>query len=507
MKSMRFSFIIISAFLTALLFNHYWCYRNYTLAENGNWKSSKTELKKGVVAAWSTMFTKATLAGNKVDIASWHGYQEFTYKKPLAVGTIQFDVMPNGNVFSLLLHKSDSLTYGVRFSKNGEHFFFITQNSGAFLFKKSFGFSDSLIQQYSWNTIGFDMNQSRVTLYVNEQKVDSTMMSLPALLKPGMKGDIAFRSVFIDNIKAWDGQGRIVLHETFTPAFKFYFLSVLVFILFVVLGWYLSYKFSLQYALYILSVVVLCFVIYYAFYFYKASSYFNWGDNYINWNGVEPNHEGAESICERLMREFPIATSVGLNKIMFIGTSQTWGAGASSPQKTMPALIDKYLRDEFPIDSFTIINTGIPESEAPALWDLYKKQWSKHRPQLVVINLSTNDYDTTAFRSAIRSFLAYNYKHQINTLLIEEPNDVVTERLAYNHQIVRTEAMKYEVKCLSVQQQIDSAGAGGFLWWDYVHFTDFGYEVLAGLVYPSIIEYIDASEISSSLDDKKIILH
>jgi len=55
---------------------------------------------------------------------------------------------------------------------------------------------------------------------------------------------------------------------------------------------------------------------------------------------------------------------------------------------------------------------------------------------------------------------------------------------------MRDEAKKYGVKCLSLQQQIDSASTSGFLWWDYVHFTDYGYKVLADLIYPSIDTFI-----------------
>ena len=47
-----------------------------TLENNGRWYSQKADLEMGVMGAQDFMVTQRGLAGGRMDLGAWHGYQE-----------------------------------------------------------------------------------------------------------------------------------------------------------------------------------------------------------------------------------------------------------------------------------------------------------------------------------------------------------------------------------------------------------------------------------------------
>ena len=222
-------------------------------------------------------------------------------------------------------------------------------------------------------------------------------------------------------------------------------------------------------------------------YFYYLSDKYETDRNEISWHGVKSTIETNEEVITRISREYPVTELAGKKPvILFIGTSQTWGAGASKPSMTYPAQVEKNLRKCFSDSAITVINTGISGSKSNELFSLYTNEWSKYSPLLTIIDLSTNDLDTTLFKETIDKFIRMNNANNIKTMLIAEPNSYNWHFLTAKHDIMKAEGKKYKVQVFDMQSYLDSCSETGFLWWDAFHCTDYGYRLFADRITPEI---------------------
>ena len=123
------------------------------------------------------------------------------------------------------------------------------------------------------------------------------------------------------------------------------------------------------------------------------------------------------------------------------------------------------------------------------------------KPLLTVIDLSHNDSDPIIFRKYIRKFLEYNGLRNIKTILIAEPDDYAyTSTLQENHRVMQEEGDRFKVPIIAMQQYMDSSYEKGFLWWDLVHMTDYGYRLFSERVTPCIINELERDSLLFKLN-------
>jgi lysophospholipase L1-like esterase len=194
-------------------------------------------------------------------------------------------------------------------------------------------------------------------------------------------------------------------------------------------------------------------------------------------------------VCKRVKTQYPISDKKPI--ILFIGSSQTWGAGASSPDKAYPYLVEKKLRSYFHDSTITVINAGICGTTSDILYGYYTKEWYQHHPLLTVIDLSHNDHDSIIFRKNIRKFLEFDQSKNIKTLLIAEPNNYTRDPLEANHRAMKQEGTQYNVETVPIQAYMDRCFDSGFIWWDWVHMTDYGYCVFSEGITPYIVKELE----------------
>jgi len=225
-------------------------------------------------------------------------------------------------------------------------------------------------------------------------------------------------------------------------------------------------------------------------YFFYLSSKYPVSPHEIDWHGKTVNYDSEKVVCEKVKTKYPIEDRRPY--IIFIGSSQTWGAGASSPENAYPAIVEKKLRSHFRDTSITVINTGICGLTSKELYQFYEEQWCLHHPVLTVIDLSANDVDTVAFRQYIRRFLEFNESNRIKTLLIAEPTlPDETSSIRLKHNIMKSEGDRFNVKTVDMETYMNAYSETGFLCWDMVHFTDYGYGIFANGIAPEIIQVLE----------------
>ena len=83
---------MVATALTALASSELYLQRGNVLHDNPRWLSSKVELEKGVVAGATYVVTRRALAGNRLNLGSWFGYQEIVLRDSLSAASVAFDV-------------------------------------------------------------------------------------------------------------------------------------------------------------------------------------------------------------------------------------------------------------------------------------------------------------------------------------------------------------------------------------------------------------------------------
>jgi lysophospholipase L1-like esterase len=184
------------------------------------------------------------------------------------------------------------------------------------------------------------------------------------------------------------------------------------------------------------------------------------------------------------------SNSAPLYRVLFVGTSQTIGAGALTLEDTFFALVHRYLRDKIPGSIYLeSINISVSGSHSPLLLKEYDENYLKFRPDIVVINLPNNDQGLEA---AIDGFLKQKELYGIKTVLLEEANTSEkydTDDLLSNQEVLRRLAKRYNVPVYSLRNFLSQptiAGSGA-LWWDDFHLTSYGQGVVGRWLAPKIL--------------------
>ena len=187
-------------------------------------------------------------------------------------------------------------------------------------------------------------------------------------------------------------------------------------------------------------------------------------------------------------------------RVMVMGTSQTWGEGASTRSDQLVFQIHDFLSERFQDDVELItFNASFRGSDSTELIERYKDRLYLLEPDVVVANLSNNDSykDPDRFASNLTALITFNERRGIRTVFVLEANSLETnnERLAILdefHQIMRKISETHEVPCIDLDDYLARKEIydSGFLWWDYIHFTSYGHKTAAGFVAESIADHV-----------------
>jgi lysophospholipase L1-like esterase len=76
--------------------------------------------------------------------------------------------------------------------------------------------------------------------------------------------------------------------------------------------------------------------------------------------------------------------------VVAVGSSSTFGAGASSPAASYPSRLAVELKTQFPTETITVINRGVNGEEVPDMLKRFADGVIKEKPDLVLWQVGTN---------------------------------------------------------------------------------------------------------------------
>ena len=192
--------------------------------------------------------------------------------------------------------------------------------------------------------------------------------------------------------------------------------------------------------------------------------------------------EGPEDVRARLREEISPDKSPDVYRILLVGSSQTWGAGARRVDQIWPRLLEHRLNERLgEARRVECVNTGICAMTSTDLLSFYRDEWIDWKPDLVVINLSLNDGRDPAFQPNLREFVSLNEARGIQTVLMQEAvcTEIGPRVPSANHQRMAELASEVGVLCVPMHDHVDAQADCGYLWWDKIHLTSFGQQLLA----------------------------
>ena len=143
----------------------------------------------------------------------------------------------------------------------------------------------------------------------------------------------------------------------------------------------------------------------------------------------------AEQVLNELNAEIERAPTRRKRRLLFVGTSQTWGAGALREQDAFVNRIEALLNKRFEKRRFACANLGVSSGRARTLLPLLRAIQREFRPYLVVIDLGSNDRASKDFQSKLHQMIKFVLENNSMPVLVKEANSplAVDEGLRAKH--------------------------------------------------------------------------
>ncbi|HRT65546.1 MAG TPA: SGNH/GDSL hydrolase family protein [Candidatus Hydrogenedentes bacterium] len=460
-----------------------------TLENNGRWRNSKSSLV-AAMAVDTYQKTAQALARGHLNLGAWHGFQEMMYFKPVAIAELEFRLFLETDAYaSLVCHQNEEESFGIRLSANPRFpsITFHATREGQFLEKKPVPIPP--LSTGKWHRVNVRASGNGVPLLAMDgQPVQLEQMPWKPFTALGFRG--CQTTALVDDVVAHQTDGTVI-HDSF--ANRRHWLACLI------AGFVAATLFNLlmlpmmkraQFPprhqviglvfLDVLIVVVLACV--FTIVYFSQQNYPREG--HFSEEVVNRVRNACVCILKERVREYAPDPGPGVVRIVFLGTSQTRGAGAGKPEHRFVDRIQRQLDDEAPAGTrYECINAGIGGGDSELLIELYRDLLVPLRPMVLVVNLANNDKDAGVLAGNLREMIALSRQHGIKTVICLEPNTI--ERWPGdmpNHPAMREVARECNVPCLDLHDYLRQHYDDGFLWWDFVHPTSFGHKLIADAI-------------------------
>jgi len=465
--------------------------RHNTLQANGEWRSTKTELSRGLLGAFAYVTELQTLAGGELHLDAWHGFNEVIHRRPVgALRRLEFDFSlgKGGYLIALVDRDEEGASAGVRLSSLQwrPSSFLVLDAEGKFVRREPL--SRPRLKRGEHHAV-IDLSDDRIEIRIDGQPSESVRYPRRGGGYFGFRGGSTPAS--IDKVVATSVDGQQVVESFDAPHGAGWITAATVaavvlvnLALFVVLRRRTTVDDKiLGFQFFTLNVTLLVIVgVLYAFVLLKSSWY----------PRLDQTLKAAEIYFEKgakaktraeIQARYGNESPAGRLRILFVGSSQTWGAGARYDRQTYVAVLESLLRERYPDGPpIECINAGISSTKAAELAPILEKEWLALGPRIVVIDLSSNDRASQGrFAVEIRRMIKSTRAAGAVPVLVQEPNSIelVDRGLVARHDDLERLGKKMGVQVIAMHQYLSSREGSGILFWDKVHLTPYGQRLMA----------------------------
>ena len=544
--------------LLALLSTEVILYSRNTLSNHPQWATGKALMANEVMgAAWSRR-TRNLLRRNRLNLHAWHGFNEILLTDVFEPGSMQFDFFLEENSYlSVVFNKNEDSFSGIRLSANSRFpsAFFRADATGEFREKQSLA---DLTLEPAWHSAKLVFNSPFLELSIDDLPTRRIWEAPLDRQVVGFRS--GHREVIVDDVEIKSAGGNLIVAEDFRNDRYFWSLYFLVaaclggVIGLVLLGGKIIGKGSRRAALwtFMLQFCLITVLVIYLFfdYFYWSSQYpyagiTPWGrqarlqllekirlscfDWFSYFDAANLKEETYPAMAEFLkvecapnarhdlqvsrstapekidivaddraaIRRYVETQSSGASyKVLFLGTSQTWGSGAvMQADRIVPQTLGRLVEQSLAIESICLVNASVRGGSSAQLVERYVDRLGLIQPDLIVVNLSNND-PPNEFEDHLESLVRLSEDRDTDLLFVLEANSTEFSHkwLRTNHRTMRRVARRANASSLDLNGYLAQPDVydSGILWWDMIHLTSYGQHLAAELIARDIVDNIKA---------------
>jgi len=506
---LNFVLILVSSYCGALFLAYF---HNIPFFHK-EWIPTKILLTKQTNGAIQYRFTPMALSKNRLNLNAWHGFQELLYKDPLVPSNVEFEfLIEKGAYFNFVFNMTRKGFSGIRLGMSRRYPNLSYEASPVRKYISTHPLGPLGIQE-GWNVAQIQFQGGGASLSINAQSPVAldNLKARKGLL--GFRG--SYRQVnpvppYIDNVKITSVDPIIKINESFENTELFYpFLAgILLFIFFVNYFYYLGRQILggksnakhvlLHGSILNATVMVLVLTLYGGYYLHFNGQYHPQVADYFEFilnkqwyaDAKEINHVNRRMV--EIASEMETAGHSDEYRILFLGSSQTWGSGATLTEGLV-AETERVLNQEIKTGPWIrCVNAGISGFQSRHLYPHYMNKWIAYKPQLTLINLGHNDYNPEQYGYWLRKFIELNRDKNIKTVFVTEPNHIeeINEMFHLRQVEMIDTAKVHQIPLIHLHQHLLDNYDSGMLFWDQVHLTDFGHQLAGEFIADSLEKVI-----------------
>ncbi len=463
-----------------------------SLSVHPEWISTKATLRRGVMGALAYTSGQQALARNRLNLGAWFGFQELLYRdaQDLAKLEFRFRVEADGYLHVLYDHRSDGFS-GVRLSSRPDSpsFHYRASADGEFTATDPLRFE--VVSPATWHQVALSFTDRDVVVTLDGATVGCFKRE-PGAQRVGFRG--GQRHAEVDDVIFTGADGRVhaerfTNHHRQWPRLGFAFAGLLSI---TVVGTAIALRFSslpfrqIGMATAVVGLVLACMV---------AAAYLLQYERGRDYGTASDETARAEAywikssrrdIVAGIRAKYTAQIPPDVFRILVLGTSQTWGAGASSDDETWVRQLERLLDERPGGIRVECINAGVSGMGAGQVLELLRTDLADIQATAALVNLSNNDVDTEKFRQSLDAIARELLRRKMLVVFALEPNsperrptDSRHGDLSVKHEIVRTIAARYQRPVIDLHAYLAERKDAGFIWWDFVHLTSFGQRLVA----------------------------
>jgi len=176
--------------------------------------------------------------------------------------------------------------------------------------------------------------------------------------------------------------------------------------------------------------------------------------------------------------------------IVAIGSSSIKGVGASAPDKTFPAQLEKMLRSYFPDKSVVVLNKGVNGDRIDQMSQRFESDVLSYNPDLVIWQTGINDAlqnKVPIFISELPAALSFLKRKATNLIIMDlqytgeaqDSSQILVEQTLLNETSNQSVGVLPRYKLMQEVVKQDIYPLSRILYTDNLHLNDLGYEILS----------------------------
>lgn len=471
-----------------------------TLRKSGYWVATKALLERRAIGSEAFATSRQTVSTETLDLGRWFGFQEVLVAEPVELGEVAFDFkLSAGSYLCFVFEKTATGFTGLRLSacEGVDDLYFRANDKGEFTEALPL---EVAARADEWHSFRASFGKDTYLLTLDGDPILEHSGPFERLQVFGFRNGM--RTVLIDDVRVESAGGAGSFSDSFFPQRDFarlFGLTVLGVLLVNGLGLLLLARSDNAVEKVGSRLLIVGGVLFagslVGTYFYRSifSKEYPLADLDVEEAWLQ---ELAVRVREEIRSKHEPKPEPGVVRVLVMGSSQTWGAGATRHGESLVDFLQRDL-DALGGPRFECINAGISGFTAARLLEIYAEEWVDLEPAVAVVNLSTNDshdakgdgVDEEGFARALEGFARLNAERGIRTLFVLEANS--TEYRPEGpplHATMRRVAAAEGVPLVDAHAYVKAREELGFLWWDFVHPSSLGHELIAEVLAPAVAE-------------------